>query len=196
MPLLLHNAQYSSPPEPIAAVPSDLTIFAAKYLVLIEGALAVAVLALVLYRQPRSVILRWAIVTAVMVVLSYLFAQIGGAVYTDTRPFITDHVPPLITHEADNGFPSDHALLAAAIVAAVGLVRPVWAIPFVVLAYLVDWARVGSGLHHVGDVVGSSVFAAVATLIALLVAPLVVRRLEPHLPARWGGTAVGSRQAT
>jgi undecaprenyl-diphosphatase len=115
-------------------------------------------------------------------VLSYVFAQIGGLLYYNPRPFVVGHFQPLIPHAADNGFPSDHALLAAVIVALTALVDIPLALPFTLLAIVIDWARVGTSLHHVIDVVGSSVFVALATLIALLFRPLIVRWLVPHLP--------------
>lgn len=165
------------------SVPSDLTIFAAKYLVFIEAALALIILAWILWQRPRLTILRWVIAAGIMLVLSFVFSRIGAAAYTDPRPFTVDHVKPLISHAADNGFPSDHALLAAAIVAAVGMAGLWYAIPFIVLAVLVDWARVGTGVHHVSDVIGSSVFVAIATLIALAAAPALTRLVAPRLPA-------------
>lgn len=166
-------------------MPTDLTIFAAKYLVFIDAVLAAGVLLLLLRARTRPWLLRWAIIAVIVLPLSYIFAKIGAAVYSDPRPFTVDHVKPLISHAADNGFPSDHALLAAALVALVAVVDLLWALPFVVLAVLVDWARVGSGIHHTVDVVASSIFVALATLIAVLLAPLILRWVAPRLPARW-----------
>jgi undecaprenyl-diphosphatase len=163
-------------------MPADLTIFAASYLVYLEGALALVVLAWLLARRPRADLVRWAIAVAVMFVLGLALSRVGAMLYTDPRPFTQDHVRPLLAHAADNGFPSDHALLAAAIVAAVLLLRPAWCLPFVVLAILVDWARVGAGIHHVQDVVGSSAIVLVATIVAMVVAPLFAARLTPRLP--------------
>lgn len=163
-------------------MPADVTIFAAKYLVFIAIVLAALVLAVKLWPLPHGWVLRWAVAACVLLVLSYVFGLIGGAVYKDPRPFTTSHVRPLIAHAANNGFPSDHALLAAAVVAIVALVDVVWALPFIALAVLVDWARVGAGIHHVRDVVGSSVFVALATLLALILTPMLMRWLTPYLP--------------
>ena len=65
------------------------------------------------------------------------------------------------------------------------LVDPWWALPFVATAILVDWARVGAGIHHLVDVVGSSIIVAGATLVAVVVASLVIPRLALYLPAGW-----------
>jgi undecaprenyl-diphosphatase len=166
-------------------VPSDLTIFAAKYLVFIDALLAALLLLVVLYRRPRTEWIRWAIAICITLIVAFVLAKIGSALYSDPRPFSVDHVKPLIPHAADNGFPSDHALLAAAIVAAVLLVDVRLAVIFVVLGVLVDWARIGSGIHHVIDVLGSSVFVAIGLLIGWLVAPAVTRWLVRYVPERY-----------
>jgi undecaprenyl-diphosphatase len=92
-------------------------------------------------------------------VMAEVFTQIGGAIYNDPRPFVVRHFHPLIAHIADNGFPSDHALLAAFLVVCVLRTRFWRAVPVVTtLAVLVDW--VGAGIHHPIDVIGSAVFVA------------------------------------
>ncbi|HZU78090.1 MAG TPA: phosphatase PAP2 family protein [Dehalococcoidia bacterium] len=166
-------------------MPKELTIFAASDLIYITVALAAVALAALLWRRPRRSALRWAVAAVIVLVLSLVFSRIGGAIYNDPRPFTTSHVPPLIAHAPDNGFPSDHALLAAAIVALMLLADPFSAVPFAVLAVLIDWARVGAGLHHVGDVAGSSLMVAAALLIAVAVAPWLAAAITPRVPAAW-----------
>lgn len=171
-------------------MPADLTIFAAKYLVFIEAALALAMLGYIFRRGPRQAILRWGLTAAVILILSYVFARIGAAAYADPRPFTEDHVRPLIAHAADNGFPSDHALLAAALVAMVAIANLRMALPLTIFAVLVDWARVGAGIHHVADVIGSTAFVALATIIAVLVCPHVYDWLSARQPTK--GSPVNS----
>lgn len=163
-------------------MPADLTIFAAKYLVFIDALLAAAVVAIAIYRQPRLLALQWAMAAVILIVLGYLLGRLGSAVYNDPRPFAVHHFHPLIPHPADNGFPSDHALLAAAVAAVVGVVRRLWMTPFVLLAVLIDWARVGAGIHHITDVVWGSAFVALAWVMADLVVPPIAHWLTPHLP--------------
>ena len=177
-----------------AAMPSDLTIFAAKYLVFLDAVIALVVCLWLLYGRQRIDAFRWVVACVIMIVLAYIFAKIGNGVYSDPRPFVTDHVPPLISHARDNGFPSDHALLAAAIVAAVLFLSPAWSVLFAAIAVLVDWARVGAGLHHVADVLGSSVFVAIAALIAIVVTPFIVQALVPLLPESWAPRQTEIRQ--
>ena len=128
---------------------------------------------------------RWAVIIGIGLVVAFVCAQIGAAVYNDPRPFTQDHVKPLIAHAPDNGFPSDHGLLAAALVAAVLLLDLRLALVFVLLGVLVDWARVGAGLHHVSDVVGSALCVAVGLAVGYALGarltPLLVRRLPRRL---------------
>lgn len=171
-------------------MPGTLTIFVAKDLIFIDIVLAVVLLAYLLWRRSFADLLRVVVVALITLVLAYVFAKIGAHVYSDPRPFTQDHVKPLISHAPDNGFPSDHALLGAAIVAIVLLLSWQWALLFAVIVFLIDWARVGAGIHHVLDVAASSVFVALAFGIALLVAPPIVAVLAPRLP--WSG-GVGAR---
>jgi undecaprenyl-diphosphatase len=164
-------------------MPADVTIFAATYLVFIEAAVGAVVLFYLLYRHPRGAIVRWVVAVGVMLVVAYVAAQIEGALYNDPRPFV-GHFKPLIAHAADNGFPSDHALMGASIVGAVALARLVWSLLMVPLAILVEWARVGAGIHHPVDVIGSDVCVAIGFLIAIVIAPATARRVLPHVPDR------------
>ena len=165
-------------------MPAGLTIFAAQYLVFIEGVVAALAVICLLYRKQRTVLVRWAVAGSVMAIVAYIAAQISGALYNDPRPFAVEHVRPLIAHVADNGFPSDHARMAAALVAAVALARVRWAIAVLPLAVLVEWARVGAGLHHQVDVVRSDICVAVGVLGALLVARALTRIVLPFIPGR------------
>ena len=178
-------------------MPRDITIFGAQYLIYIDALLAAAVVLLALYRRPRTAALRWLVIIGMTVVIAFICAQIGAAVYNDPRPFTQDHVKPLISHGADNGFPSDHGLLAALIVAAVLLLDLRFVAVFVLLGVLVDWARVGAGIHHVIDVVGSAAFVVLGLAIGYALGPVIVRMLLPHVPQRLlgdeGDTADTSR---
>ncbi len=164
-------------------MPADLTIFAAQYLVYIEAMVTFAAVAFVLRRQPPLEILRWVLVVGLTGVVAEVFAQIGGALFVDPRPFAAGHYHPLVAHIADNGFPSDHGLLAAFLVACVIVVRFWIALLLVaLLGALIDWARVGAGIHHPIDVIGSAVFILLGLIIALGLTPFIFGMIVPHLP--------------
>ena len=57
-----------------------------------------------------------------------------------------------------------------------------WAIPFLVLAILIDWARVGVGLHHMVDIVAAWVVVLVAGGIVFMPATVLACILIPHIP--------------
>ncbi len=165
-------------------MPTDVTVFGAGTLIFIDAVAAAIALALLLYRKPGSTILRWTVAAVLTLLLSFLGAQIAAALYNDPRPFVAGHYRPLIAHAADNGFPSDHSLLAAAIVAVVAFARWLWTLPFVLLGGIVEAARVGAGLHHPIDVVASDVVVVIAAVLAAVLAPAIARRLMPYVPAR------------
>jgi len=165
-------------------MPTDITVFGAGTVIFVDAIAAAIALALLLYRKPGSTILRWTVAAILTLLLSFLGAQIAAALYNDPRPFVAGHYRPLIAHVADNGFPSDHSLAAAVIVAVVGFARWLWSLPFVLLGGIIEAARVGAGLHHPIDVIGSDVVVSIAAVLAAVLAPAIARRLLPYVPDR------------
>src|ERR1700730_391737 len=89
-----------------------LWILGAKYLYL--AALLTAVVAFWLLPSQRRQIV---ILAVIALPLTYLAAKLGGHLYNDPRPFVVGHFTPLVPHDPDNGFPSDHTLLVSALAA-------------------------------------------------------------------------------
>lgn len=75
------------------------------------------------------------------------------------RPFVVDAVEPFFPHIANNGFPSDHALLVATIASLVFVYNKPLGIVLFGLGILVGVARVLSDVHHASDIIGSFVIA-------------------------------------
>ena len=90
---------------------NQLIIFSAKYLYL----LVIAITVLFFIKQPRDIQKQLLIFGIITLPAAYIIAKLAGFLYYDPRPFIQGGFTPLIPHAADNGFPSDHALLSAAI---------------------------------------------------------------------------------
>jgi undecaprenyl-diphosphatase len=107
------------------------------------------------------------------------------ALIFDPRPFAVNHFQPLLPHTANNGFPSGYGLLAATIVAAIFFANRRWTVPFIILAFLIGWARVGVGIHHTVDVAGSWGIVLLASLIAFVIGPVVTAILLPSIPSSW-----------
>lgn len=140
----------------------SLVIFAAKYLLFIMGSIFVIV-TLVSKRAVRNSILKLAVFAFP---LAYIMALIAGSLFYDTRPFVVEHVQPLIPHQPDNGFPSDHTLFAMVAAATVFVYRRKLGALLVVLGILVGVSRVIAKVHHPVDIVGSIAIAIAATSIA------------------------------
>lgn len=124
------------------------------------------IVAAVLRAVPSERRRRLVLTAVVVAVLSVAMVKVAGALYYDPRPFVAHHTVPLLPHQADNGFPSDHTTLtfdcaflllpysapAAAAAAAIGLA--------------VGSARVMAGIHSPLDIIAGILFAALANLIA------------------------------
>ena len=150
---------------------TTLTWFGAKYLFLVAPWLVLAVLLASPSDQRRPLLARLALAS----VIAVLLAKTGGWLYDDPRPFVLNHSTPLVAHGADNGFPSDHALLTFMCAFLLWpFSRPAGMVIGVVAA-LVSAARVSTGLHHPVDVAGSVLVA----LLANAAAACLVRRRGP-----------------
>ena len=151
---------------------NSVIIFGAQYLYLLL-ALFAFVWFLRLPRQTKKEVLIIGLITGA---LALLLGRLIAIFYFDPRPFVSGHFTPLIPHDPDNGFPSDHTLLSSAIAMTVTLRdRRAGALLWVV-ALLVGMARIASGLHSATDVIGSFVLA--------LCAGLVADRLEARISRR------------
>jgi undecaprenyl-diphosphatase len=115
-------------------------------------------------------------------VLAVVLAVIAGHLYYDPRPFVTHHLVPLIAHSADNGFPSDHALLTAFLAFTMFLYSKRTGIFLLIIALFVSWARVAAHIHNPRDMVGSFVIAFVAVVVVHVISRMWESR---HDTGRW-----------
>jgi len=113
---------------------------------------------------PRRQQLMVAVSASVGGVIALALTKLAGALYYDPRPFVAQHMQPLIQHAPDNGFPSDHTVLAG--LAAFIVLRYSRTMGLIMLAMtgLLGVARVAARVHHPLDIVGALVIAAVAAL--------------------------------
>src|SRR4051812_3069823 len=94
---------------------TPLIIFGAQYLVLIF----VLFSAVFLWGQDKAGRMVLAVRALISFPATLLVARFASSFWYNARPFVVDHIQPLVEHAADNGFPSDHTLLAAACAALV-----------------------------------------------------------------------------
>ena len=139
-------------------------IFIAQYLFLIG--VAVFVLYFVLAARKKKMARKTIFFGLLAFVIAYAIAKMAGYFYFDSRPFIVEHFIPLIAHENDNGFPSDHTLFISILGAILYPYNKRTSILVFLIALLVGFARVYAGVHHPIDVAGGIMIAAVASIVA------------------------------
>lgn len=136
----------------------NLIIFCAKYLIFI------IVLAVLLIWLKLSAKTRWQLATAVILagIIALALSKITGALYYHPRPFMTQNIEPLISHGSDNGFPSEHTLLAMTLSTVVYYYRLRLATGLFGLTLLVGISRVLAHVHSPVDILGGLVLGALA----------------------------------
>ena len=125
--------------------------------------------------QDRSLQIKIVLFGLACAVVSYGVALIAQQLYFDPRPFVVGHFTPLITHDTENGFPSDHVLLISVLSAVITVFNKKLSVLFWMITLLIAVARVYVGVHHIIDVIGS-IFIASAVTTSLYF--LLAKRLE------------------
>lgn len=171
----LHRLAVNSP----ALTP--LFVFAATTLLFV---LALGFALLAWWRRGR---VTWAYLAraAIACIAAALLTLLLGNLIQDPRPYLVEHYAALAHASADNGFPSDHTLVAALIAGLALRLDRRWALVLGLGALLVLLGRLAIGAHHTLDVAGS-IFIALASL--LLAA-------WPRLPASWRRAVLAGRQS-
>ncbi len=138
--------------------------------------------------------LRVAMAAIVSLATAGVIVFVVGSVFTETRPFVNDpDTVQLLSHAADNSFPSDHTTVLAAAVFVGMLAWPRWGWVFLVGLLLMGVARVFVGIHYPGDIAGGMFIGLVGALLGWYVSGLIEPRLPPRLrelrtPARQDST--------
>ncbi len=141
---------------------NSLIIIGAKYPIFAIIFIALAATAL----SEKTIRNRLVKLALLAIPIAFLIAFTGGQLFYNTRPFVVEHTEPLIAHVADNGFPSDHTLLAMVGAAVVFVYRRKLGVFLGILAVIVGVSRVFAKVHYPIDIVGSIVMAIAATCIA------------------------------
>ncbi len=142
-----------------------IVIFIAQYLYLFVTLIG----AIFFFLQPWRVKKSMMVCGAIIAPLAYVVSRIAGLLYYDPRPFVVGNFIPLIAHAADNGFPSDHVLLTGAIAMVIWFYNKKLSSILWLLALLIGWARVYSGIHHVMDIAGSVAFVLISGTVYAII---------------------------
>ena len=125
-------------------------IFCAKYLFIVIPLLLIIVWLQANKKQRKELILA----VIIGVIIAVILDKIGGKLFYDTRPFVSQNIQPLVSHSADNGFPSEHALFSSLIATIIIFYRRQLGIIALVIAIVVGFARVLAHVHSPIDIIG------------------------------------------
>lgn len=148
-------------------------MFAGHYLIFVV-AFAAVIFALLSERKVRNRTIGLALLAFPT---ALLIAWVAGHFYYHTRPFVVENVQPLIPHEPNNGFPSDHTLLATVSSAVVFIHSRKVGLLLGIMALLIGASRVVAKLHYPVDILGGAAIAIASTDIAWLTLKRFASRL-------------------
>lgn len=126
-------------------------IFGAEKLFFLSPLLA----AYFFYKLPRETQKKVLIFAFFSLPLTFILGMLLRELYVNPRPFVVKGFEPLIHHAPDNGFPSDHVLLLAAIASIVSFFNKKYALALWLIAGIVGLSRMYVGVHHSVDIIGS-----------------------------------------
>ena len=102
-------------------------------------------------------------------IISLVLLKISAMIFNDPRPFVVDHIVPLIPHAADNGFPSDHTLLTMWLAVVLFLFDKRLGMLLVLISLIVGITRVLTLIHHPIDILGSIGIAIVSVVVTKVI---------------------------
>ena len=140
----------------------SFVIFLAKYLVLGIGLLAV-IAWLSLNRPEKTRFIGTLLLAAI---LAYSLSRLASIFYYHPRPFVSEHIKPLIAHANDNGFPSDHTWFSMTVATVVYFFNRRWGGIAFILTLIIGLGRIWAHLHYPVDILGGLIIGAMAGIIA------------------------------
>jgi undecaprenyl-diphosphatase len=140
-------------------------IFIAKY-----SPIVVAGVLVVLWLRWRRDTQRTSGLAAAAALIALGVGQVIGKMVPRARPADVLSAHLLLPRSLDTSFPSDHATLAFAVAAVVFAWNRKWGSAMLVFAFLTAFARVWTGLHYPGDVIGGAVLGAMTGSIVIALA--------------------------
>lgn len=139
---------------------NNIIIFCASYLYLF----IILGIGIAWLRTTKNLKLQFIVATVIAGVIAFILSRIASKVYYDPRPFVTEHVKPLIAHAADNGFPSDHALLTMTLTAITYFYNKKLALSMLLLTVIVGISRILAKIHSPLDIGAGWLFGIVGAV--------------------------------
>ena len=153
----------------------SLIAFLAKYLIFI---MALACLVLWFKHEDKEK-RQFAVAVIISVVLAIILAKLASKLYFHHRPFVSKGIQPLVSHNDDNGFPSDHTTVAMAAATAVYFYRRKAGIVLMFLALLLGVSRVAAHVHWPADIIGGLVIGTISAWLGFIIAKKYVPKAAP-----------------
>jgi undecaprenyl-diphosphatase len=116
-------------------------------------------------------------------ILTLLLAGIAAAIltivfskmYYHPRPFVVNNIKPLIEHGNDNGFPSDHTVMAMTIAGAIFFYRRKYALVALILTIAVAAGRILAHVHSLIDILGGIVIGVMSAYIGYVLSRMILK---------------------
>jgi len=155
---------------------NSIVVFVAQYLFLF----VIVLLGLAwLNTKDKNTKVKFIVSVIIAGIIAFILSRIASKFFYDTRPFVAQHVKPLFPHAADNGFPSDHALLTGTLTAAAYFFNKKYATGMLVLTILIGIARVWAKVHSPLDIAGGWVFGIVGAFAGYYLATWLIKKYGP-----------------
>lgn len=139
---------------------NSIVIFCAQYLYLF----VVVLIVIAWFKSSKDVKLRFLVSVVLAGAIAYILSRIAAKLYYDPRPFVAEHIKPLISHAADNGFPSDHALLTGTLTAIAYFFNKKVAYVMGGLTIIIGIARILAKVHSPLDIGAGWVFGIIGAV--------------------------------
>jgi undecaprenyl-diphosphatase len=139
-------------------------IFGAKYLYILVVLLA----AVGLWFSKKEERLNLVKLSILALPIAFVVDKIMNHLIVDPRPFVVEHITPLVAHAPDNGFPSDHTMLTMSLALIIFVSHKKLGIVLIILSLLVGLSRVFAHIHHMEDILGSIIIAAFVVWFSFL----------------------------
>lgn len=152
----------------------SLIVFAARDLIFVIALLS-GLVVLRATKKQRQLLL---ISAGLAIIVGFMLMLVAGTVYYHARPFIVYNIAPLVTHANDNGFPSEHAFISMLMAFWIAQISWLWGLGLFGLALAVGIGRVAAYVHWPIDIVGGTVIAAMAVIIAHFGATYIIKQVE------------------
>lgn len=134
---------------------NTLIIFSAQYLpFIIAGVTLWYILRLEITKRKSALGL-----LVLSSVIAFAIDKILNQVISSPRPFVIEGIAPLFPHSVDNGFPSEHVVLAIVLAGVVFVYNKKLGIILAIFGLIVGSARVIANVHHPIDIIGGAIIA-------------------------------------